>query len=141
MAAVERQASDRSVRLELSSGVDGSRVEADAEWLTTAIRSLLERAIEAAPAGDAVTVEVRSGPAGESLVVGHGGAGFDADEQSRLLDPVGPSNRERGHGNLRLELAIADCVARRHRGALVATSEGPESGARYELRLPPASSG
>jgi signal transduction histidine kinase len=133
--ALQPIARARFVRLE-AVPADDMRVDGDEARLTRLVRALVERAVAATRAAGRVKVSWRERDGEATLEVAADGGGFSAAERARYFAPVGPSDRTRGTGNLHLELAIAEQVARAHGGKLEASSPGEEAGSKFELSIP-----
>jgi signal transduction histidine kinase len=135
---VRGAAEGKPVTLELALGEGPSDVSGDESWLGAALRALFEHALETTPPRGRMRIAVRLAADGAVVEVERTGDPFSKQDLEHLFDPVGPPDRLRGHGNLKLELATARRVAELHGGELVAESLGSD-GARYRLRLPLAS--
>jgi signal transduction histidine kinase len=104
------------------------RADADPHALGRVIRNLVANAVEHAPSGSAVRIEIRSTSDAAEIAVVDEGPGFPDD----LVDRVGIAPVERG-GSSGFGLAVAGGLVRAHGGDLV-VSPGP--GGRVALRLP-----
>ncbi len=132
-AYLQRRAEAAGVHLAVAAPEDGVRWMADRGALFTLLKNLLENAIEHAPAGSTVDVEV----AAHSLTVRDHGPGVAADQLPLLFARFwrGPHRRDLGAG---LGLAICQEIALAHGWQLTAEPAGP--GLRLSLALQPASS-
>lgn len=132
-AYLQRRAEAAGVHLAVAAPEDGVRRTADRGALFTLLKNLLENAIEHAPAGSTVDVEV----AAHSLTVRDHGPGVAADQLPLLFARFwrGPHRRDLGAG---LGLAICQEIALAHGWQLTAEPAGP--GLRLFLALQPASS-
>jgi histidine kinase len=117
-------------------------VSGDSDRLTQVITNLLGNALGHTPRDG--TVSVRSGRNGEVawVEVTDSGAGIPAGELDRIFDrfyrsadtsPVPGRASRAGRG---LGLTIARSLARAHGGEVVASSQGPGTGATFRLTIP-----
>lgn len=132
-AYLQRRAETAGVQLTVAAPEGGVRWTADRGALFTLLKNLLENAIEHAPAGSTVDVEV----AAQGLAVRDQGPGVAADQLPLLFARFwrGPHRRDLGAG---LGLAICQEIALAHGWQLTAEPAGP--GLRLSLALRPASS-
>lgn len=123
---LQRMAEAANVKLAVSAVDDELAWQADRGALFTLLKNLLENAIEHAPAGSSVGVEIRE----NSLAVRDQGPGVDAAQLPLLFERFwrGPHRRDHGAG---LGLSICHEVARAHGWQLVA--ERAEPGLRFRL--------
>ena len=121
-----RMAEAADVQLVVSTVDDGLEWRADRGALFTLLKNLLENAIEHAPGGSCVSVEI----AHDSLSVRDHGPGVAASQLVLLFERFwrGPHRRDLGAG---LGLSICQEVARAHGWRLVA--ERAEPGLRFTL--------
>ena len=116
---------------------DTLKVTVDPRKLRKALRALLANAVDHAPPGSQVCVEVSAGdPGWFELVVTDQGPGIPPRERDRLVQPFergapaagGPSSRGLG-------LAVAHTIATAHGGSLTLEDDEPH-GLRATLTLP-----
>jgi signal transduction histidine kinase/ActR/RegA family two-component response regulator len=113
----------------------------DSNRLQQIVWNLLTNAVKFTPPGG--RVEVRLGRRAEHLEisVSDTGIGIDAAflpyvfERFRQAD----GSYTRGHGGLGLGLSIVQSLVEMHAGSIEATSDGPDRGATFVVRLPAAS--
>lgn len=119
-----------------------SELYGDPEALRTVVRNLLDNAfksVEAAPGGRVELVAERND--GRAIVsVVDSGVGFEARDRERMFERFWRPGDEmrRGGTGAGLGLYIARALATRSGGTLTAFSEGPGTGARFELVWPAA---
>jgi signal transduction histidine kinase len=133
--ALRAQAELASVRLDVELGA-APTIRCDPAWIQRAVFSLVARAIEPTNEAASVTVTVRSDAAVLEIEVADDGRGFPTAERASLFEPLTREGRSIDGRMLRLHLAIADRVARRHDGRLEAESAGPGAGSKLRLRVP-----
>lgn len=113
-------------------------VHADHVRLAQVFDNLLGNAIKFtdSPGGISVTVEEREGSA--IIQVSDTGTGIRPEMLERLFEPFQQETQEiaRAAGGLGLGLALAKGLVELHGGNIVARSEGPGTGAEFEVRLP-----
>jgi signal transduction histidine kinase len=112
----------------------------DARRLVTALRNLLENALQHAPRGGRVRLEARLDPGrGASWVecsIEDDGPGFAPEDLPQAFEPFF-SRRDGGTG---LGLSIAQRIVADHGGEVAARNRSPH-GARVTVRLPTAPAG
>jgi len=123
---LQRMAGAADVELAVATVDDDPMWQADRGALFTLLKNLLENAIEHAPAGSRVSIEI----AADSLCVRDHGPGVEAAQLALLFDRFwrGPHRRDLGAG---LGLSICHEVARAHGWRLIA--ELAEPGLRFKL--------
>ena len=137
--AVDRNqvlAEQRGVKL-VTSASKGSRLLGDYEMLTTAVRNLVENAIEYSDKGSQVGIGLKEIPGVAEIAVTDSGIGIPEDEQERIFERfyrVDPS-RSRDTGGTGLGLSIVKHAASNHKGDVrLFSKEGV--GSTFTLRLP-----
>ena len=116
-------------------GPENLELRCDPILIERAVGALLHNAVQHAPAGTTVTVEVGSSRDGARVDVTDLGPGIPVHDVERLLQPfeTGP---ETGSGDGRgLGLALAQTVVTAHGGTLTLTPNDP-TGLRAELIIP-----
>jgi len=136
--AAEAAASARTaVRVRRQFAADLPALAADADRLRQVLHNLLKNAIEAAPPGQSVELEVgtavveQAGRRSVELSVADNGPGLPADFDAGWFEPY-RTTKSRGTG---LGLAIVRKIAEEHGGQLLAGNRAG-GGARFALRLP-----
>jgi signal transduction histidine kinase len=102
--------------------------------------NLLTNAIKFTPAGGRVVVSVRHQGEDVELSVSDTGVGITADFLPHVFERFRQADGSftRGHGGLGLGLSIARSLVEMHGGTIEASSEGPNRGATFTIRLPAA---
>lgn len=137
LAALAARACDLLEPLARGAGVDLARELApapcrgDPVQLQQVVLNLVTNAIQASPAGGAVTVTVRRSVGGPRLEVSDHGPGIPADAAERIWEPFF-SRRRGGTG---LGLPIVKRIVQAHRGRVEAEPV-PGGGTRMVVRLP-----
>lgn len=120
------------------SGVSPSRVMGDAGLLSQIVRNLLDNA--ARHARSSVTLALSTDAATVLLVVDDDGDGIAPDDRERVFERFRRLDdaRARDSGGSGLGLAIVREIVAAH-GGTVRVTESPSGGARFEVRMPAAS--
>jgi two-component system CheB/CheR fusion protein len=131
----------RQQRLELSLEAEHTGVVGDFERLRQALWNLLQNASKFSPV--ASTIRLRTYNAGAHTVcvaVQDNGIGIDPSARDRIFDAFtqADSRITREFGGLGLGLAIVQGCVHAHGGTVRVSSEGPGTGARFEIELPVA---
>ena len=127
--------------LEIRTDIDeGAVVQGDAERLQQVFWNILSNACKFTPAGGRIDVKLTDEGHLASLSVTDTGAGIDADFLPYVFDRFRQADQTftRAHGGLGLGLAIVKHLVEMHGGEVSAESNGPGTGARFEVRLPVA---
>jgi signal transduction histidine kinase len=122
-----------SISLTLDLDASAGTIRADAEQLGRAIQNLFLNAIDAMPAGGALTVRTRRAHGTVRLEVADTGQGLTEEESSRLFTPY-YTTKHHGTG---LGLAIVQAVVADHLGRIWVEST-PGRGAAFHIELPAA---
>ena len=109
-------------------------VEAAPTALREAVVSLVLNAVEAMPAGGALTVSTRGHEGGAELVVGDAGEGIAPEIRPRIFDPFFTTRP----GHLGLGLTVAEAVVLRAGGRLEVDRVGSGGGTMVTVWLPAA---
>ncbi len=128
---------EKSQRLTVE-GDAGARVEGDPVFLRQALVNVIHNAVKYSPAGEAISVVVRSAP-GNSVVVeiqDHG-PGIPAEDQPKVFDRFYRVDRARWResGGAGLGLSIVKWAVEAHGGA-VALESHPPGGCTFRISLP-----
>jgi PAS domain S-box-containing protein len=117
-------------------------VSGDATRLEQLLGNLLQNALKFTPEGGAVVVALaQDGATGEAVLrVRDTGVGIAKEMLPRLFEPFAQADAtlDRSRGGLGLGLALVEAIAERHGGSVVASSDGPGTGAELVVRLPTA---
>lgn len=101
--------------------------------------NLLRNAIRYTPAGGRIVVTTRDvAPDRVILSVTDTGIGFEPESAPALFVPFQQGARSATHGGLGLGLAITKGLVEAHGGAIEASSDGANRGARFVVTLPAA---
>jgi signal transduction histidine kinase len=133
-------AQERSITLE-SRGGGVLWVAGDAQRLTQVISNLVGNALKFSTEGAQVLVTTRLDDDGAVLLsVQDSGRGISPEFLPHVFDRLRQEDgsRTRKAGGLGLGLAIARAIVELHGGRIVAHSDGPDLGARFDVRLPVA---
>jgi two-component system nitrogen regulation sensor histidine kinase NtrY len=123
-----------SISMTLDLDATAGTIRADAEQLGRALQNLLLNAIDAMPAGGALTVRTRRADGTVRLEVSDTGQGLTEEESRRLFTPY-YTTKQHGTG---LGLAIVQAVVADHLGRIWVES-APDRGATFHIELPAGS--
>lgn len=129
----EIEASGRNISVSLARE---ALVAGDADLLARALANLIENALKYSGEHARIDVSVTEEADTLTMAVADDGPGVSDCEVSEMLRPFGRLDRARRASGNGLGLAIADAVARLHRGALAFARLQP--GLAVEIRLPRA---
>jgi signal transduction histidine kinase/CheY-like chemotaxis protein len=127
--------------IELRLDVDeGPVANADGERLQQVVWNLMSNACKFTPAGGRVDVSLRSDDTTATIVVSDTGVGIPSDFLPYVFDRFRQADQgfTRAHGGLGLGLAIVKHLVEMHGGEVRASSDGPGTGSKFEVRLPMA---
>ena len=121
-------------------GVSHWQVLADTDRLAEALGALLDNALRHTPQGGTVTVTTTRHENRCRIVVSDTGEGFDPAIANRLFERFyrGDTSRTASGAGSGIGLTIAKAIIKAHGGQLVGHSDGPGTGARFEITLPMA---
>ncbi|WP_263588478.1 sensor histidine kinase [Sphingopyxis sp. GC21] len=127
----EIEASSRQISVDLA----GEAVVAgDADLLARALANLIENALKYSHDAARIDVSVKAQGDVVTMAVADDGPGVSDNEVAEMLRPFGRLDRARSESGNGLGLAIADAVARLHRGTLLFAQVQP--GLAVEIRIP-----
>jgi signal transduction histidine kinase len=126
----------RDVSFEIQAATcNGAMVLASEPELKQVVLNLLANAVEAtAPSRGTVTLGIGRNNGWVEVVVRDNGQGMTPDTLARVFEPFYSTGKP--NSGLGLGLSISHAIARRHGGALEASSPGPGRGATLVLKLP-----
>jgi PAS domain S-box-containing protein len=128
------------VALELQAADAPVHVDADPHRLAQVVGNLLLNAAKFACQGGRTWVTVSADPgAGEAhVLVADDGVGLSAEMLACLFQPFVQADEtlDRSEGGLGLGLALVKGLVELHGGTITARSDGPGTGARFEMTLP-----
>jgi two-component system, sensor histidine kinase len=115
-------------------------VEADPVRLEQLLSNLLINACKFTPSGGRIEVQTRANDGTVCASVVDNGVGMRPEQIESLFSPFvqAETSLARSAGGLGIGLSIARSIASLHRGALHARSNGPNTGAVFEVALPRA---
>ena len=136
----EQLARSRSIRV-LFQDEPGPEIYGNSEMLTTAVKNLIENAINYSSSGSQVGVGSKSMGDVAEVSVTDSGAGISPENQPRVFERFFrvDSSRSRETGGTGLGLSIVKHVAKIHRGEVKLFSQ-PGVGSTFTLRIPLAKS-
>jgi signal transduction histidine kinase len=132
-AVLEPEAESRGIALEVHADDPMPLVVADPEALTQVLVNLLSNALDASPAGSAVTMQATAGDNELCLSVTDRGTGIPAEDLERVFRPF-YTTKPPGQGT-GLGLSVAQGIVEQLGGHIVLHSR-PGEGSRFEVRLP-----
>jgi CheY-like chemotaxis protein/nitrogen-specific signal transduction histidine kinase len=142
LAASRRAADTKQMRLHAALDPAAAAVWGDPDRLAQVVTSLLANAMKFSQPGGRIDVRLERVGSVAELRVRDEGVGIPAAVLPHLFARLvpgaqeGPTENDRGRGQLGLGLSIASHLAELHGGTLSAASEGPGRGATFTLRLP-----
>jgi two-component system, sensor histidine kinase len=130
--------SDRGAHRLETDADDELLVFADETKLRRVLRTLLDNAVRYSPGPNTVSVRAAPSEGGVAIAVIDRGIGFAPVEAERLFEPLfrAGGDHVHYHRGLGLGLTRARAIAVAHGGTLTGRSDGPGTGARFELWLP-----
>jgi signal transduction histidine kinase len=122
----------------LSAGLPG--LAADPDRLAQVLAGLLDNALRHTPPGGQVTVSTGASAQNLTITVCDTGEGVAAEHLPHIFERFyrADTARDRARGGSGIGLTIARALVTAHGGTLTATSDGPGTGARFTITLPPA---
>ncbi len=125
-----------------ASGEKDSEVIGSAPELKQIVLNLLLNALEAIDLkSGTIEMDVHADAAGRvCLCVADNGKGMDAETRQQVFDPFFTAKRGQHRPGAGLGLSISHAIAAAHGGELLASSDGPDKGSVFTLRLPAAPS-
>ncbi|EIT69903.1 MULTISPECIES: sensor histidine kinase [Hydrocarboniphaga] len=135
ITGLRQQAEARKIEVHYTPGAVPATIQADAGRLQQSLHHLLANAIKFTPKGGRIDVELQSEAGALNLRVRDSGRGLDANKLAALRASVAAAPGV-NPGGLGTGLRIAREVARLHGGRLDISSDGPNTGACFSLRLP-----
>jgi signal transduction histidine kinase/ActR/RegA family two-component response regulator len=138
ISALEPQAKQKAIKLEVVLDESVSPVVADPRRLSQVVINLVTNAIEFTPPGGHVEVRLEQDDALARIRVIDTGAGFRPELLERLFEPFAQvdSSTTRAHGGLGLGLALVKDLVELHGGQVRAESAGERKGAVFTVELP-----
>jgi PAS domain S-box-containing protein len=119
-------------------GGEPVHVAGDAARLEQVVINLVDNALKYTPPGGTVTVTTERAGASAVLRVRDTGRGISPEILARVFDLFvqEPQPLDRTRGGLGLGLALVKRLVELHGGTVAATSEGPDRGSEFTVRLP-----
>ena len=140
LAAWEGHALAKQLQFRQRIEVDAAPVVGDAARLVQTLNHVLDSATASTPAGGCVDLRVYAAEGYGVVEVTDTGAALSPEDAAHLAVPLWrASSTTRARSGVGLGLAVAHHLVAKHGGSLTATSA--ENGARFELRVPLATSG
>lgn len=134
----EDLAEDKGVQIDIRD--DGELpVPVDRNRMRQVLANLLDNAIKYTLPGGRVEIAARREAAEVAITVKDTGVGIPADELPRIWDRLYRGDKSRSARGLGLGLSLVKAIVEAHGGQVGVTST-PGDGARFEVRLPAASS-
>lgn len=117
--------------------VDDAIVLGDGELLATAVKNLLENAIQYSDPNRTIRIKVKTGLRNVSVSIADQGFGIPPEEQERIFERFYriDSSRDRATGGTGLGLSLVKHIVFTHRGDITLTSETGH-GSTFVIRLP-----
>jgi two-component system sensor histidine kinase BaeS len=131
---------EKDVTLESRVAPGAESVMGDERRLEQAVQNLVANAVRHTPRGGRVTLRAHRVDGRVSIVVSDTGAGIPPEHLDRIFDRFYrvDTARDQQSGGSGLGLSIVRAVVEQH-GGTIAASNGPDGGARFEIRLEPGS--
>ena len=138
VAAARPRFDGKGISLTAEDGVSHWQVSVDPDRLAEALGALLDNALRHTATGGTVTIATTRHDDRGSIVVSDTGEGFDPAIAARLFERFyrGDSSRTASGAGSGIGLTIAKAIIQAHHGHLLGRSEGPGTGARFEITLP-----
>ncbi|WP_291760739.1 HAMP domain-containing sensor histidine kinase [Cellulomonas sp. 73-145] len=140
-AAVADRAAAAGVVVRVDPDAGLPQVLVDRDRLGQVLGNLLDNALRHTPAGGTITLATgRASDGAVRLTVADTGSGIPAEHLPHVFERFYrvDTARSRTDGGSGIGLAIVRALVEAHGGRVVASSDGPGRGARFEIELPPA---
>jgi len=134
-----RPAADgKTLRVKVTMSETVSEIAGDPARLRQVLWNLLANAVKFTPAGGSIDLSVMEGPADVEITVRDTGPGIAPDFLPFVFEPFrqGDSSSTRTVGGLGLGLAIVRHIVEAHGGTVTASTNGPDRGSVFSVRLP-----
>jgi two-component system CheB/CheR fusion protein len=133
-----KELADRRITLALDLPQDDLMLMADSTRMEQITWNLLSNATKFSRDGGHIHIALQRGEEDASLCVEDDGIGIAADTVERVFDMFeqGTNRRSRNGGGLGIGLALVRHLVELHGGTVTASSEGPDKGATFLVRLP-----
>jgi two-component system sensor histidine kinase BaeS len=128
----------KGVGLTADDPVPACQVLVDPDRMAEAMGALLDNALRHTAKAGIVAISVTGRDDSCRIAVSDNGDGFDPAIAPRLFERFyrGDSSRTASGAGSGIGLTIAKAIIKAHQGQLLASSEGPGRGARFEIMLP-----
>ena len=128
----------KGISLTTNHGDAAGLVLVDPDRLAEVLGALLDNALRHTARGGTVTVATTRHGSRCRIVVADTGEGFDPDHAAELFERFyrGDSSRTASGAGSGIGLTIAKVIVTAHHGELTGHSDGPGTGARFEITLP-----
>lgn len=138
LESVEPLMKEKRHKLFVSTGYESLYVLGDSARLVQCVSNVLTNAAKYTDEGGEIRVELRSEPSHAVISVTDNGIGIPPDMIPHLFELFVQSERslERSQGGLGIGLSVVQRLVEMHGGTVTAHSEGPGTGATFEIRLP-----
>ncbi len=129
---------DERIELELHCPAKSVWVDGDEARLTQVVSNLLQNAYKFSRAGQTIRCDVSlPEPKTVQLTMRDQGLGIAPEKIEQIFEPFQQSRQsDRGSGGLGLGLALVRGFVLLHGGTITASSDGPQRGSTFTLRLP-----
>jgi signal transduction histidine kinase/CheY-like chemotaxis protein len=137
-ASANRPLAERKGQTILVSGAKRVRTTGDHARLREAVDNLVSNAIKYSPPGTGIDISLERGDGKASIKVKDRGAGLSPEDMSRLFGRFQRLSAKptAGESSTGLGLSIAKRIVELHGGTIQASSDGPGTGATFEIVLP-----
>jgi signal transduction histidine kinase len=130
----EDLAEQRGLRIEAAR--DGElQIPLDRNRMRQVVANLLDNAVKYTPPGGRILIAARRDGPDAVLSVSDTGVGIPADELPRIWDRLYRGDKSRSERGLGLGLSLVKAIVEAH-GGRVAVMSVPDTGSRFDLRLP-----
>jgi two-component system sensor histidine kinase BaeS len=138
VAAARPRFDAKGVSLTAGGSATTGKVQVDPDRLAEALGALLDNALRHTAQGGVVTIAGTRHGHRVRIVVTDTGEGFDPGQGAQLFERFyrGDSSRTVNGAGSGIGLTIAKAIVQAHHGQLLGHSDGPGTGARFEIILP-----
>jgi len=138
VAAAQPRFEAKGISLTADDRAPTCQVLADPDRLAEALGALLDNALRHTAMAGTVTIATTGHDDRCQIVVSDTGEGFDPAIAAHLFERFyrGDSSRTTSDAGSGIGLTIAKAIVNAHQGQLLASSDGPGTGARFQITLP-----